>query len=81
MNELLTHYRRKGEPPIKREGSSQGHYTVFSPKLLRDIATWFNSSNFWRRLDEIAYQETDDKVGNGHTIVWQVRKYSSARGL
>jgi SAM-dependent methyltransferase len=81
MNELLKHYRRKGEPPIKREGSSQGHYTVFSPKLLRDIATWFNSSNFWRQLGEIAYQETDDKVGNGHTIVWQVRKYSTGRGL
>ncbi len=33
------------------------------------------------RLDEIAFQETDDKVGNGHTIVWQVRKYSAAFGF
>jgi hypothetical protein len=22
----------------------------------------------------VAYQETDDKVGNGHTVVWRVRK-------
>ena len=33
------------------------------------------------RLDEIAFQETDDKVANGHTIVWQVRKYSAAFGF
>ena len=76
MDELLTHYRPTGEPPIQRVGSSRGHFTVFSPGLLRDIAAWFNRVNFWRRLDEIAFQETDDKVGNGHTIVWQVRKYS-----
>ena len=27
-------------------------------------------------LMRVAFQETDDKVGNGHTIVWRVNKKS-----
>jgi len=74
--------KRRGEtfPPEER-GMGRGHYTVFSPGLLREIAHWFNQSHARSRLDEIAFQETDDKVGNGHTIVWQVRKYSAVFGF
>ena len=74
--------KRRGEtfPPEER-GMGRGHYTVFSPSLLREIGHWFNQSHARARLDEIAFQETDDKVGNGHTIVWQVRKYSAAFGF
>ena len=74
--------KRRGEtfPPAER-GMGRGHYTVFSPGLLREIGHWFNQSHARSQLDEIAFQETDDKVGNGHTIVWQVRKYSDFASL
>jgi SAM-dependent methyltransferase len=70
--------KRRGEtfPPGER-GRGRGHYTVFSPGLLREIGDWFNQSHSWAGLDEVAFQETDAKVGNGHTIVWQVKKYSA----
>ena len=74
--------KRRGEafPPEER-GKGRGHYTVFSPGLMREIERWFNQSHSRARLDEVAFQETDDKVGNGHTIVWQVRKYSALAAL
>lgn len=62
-------------------GMSRGHYTVFSPGLLREIAQWFNRSHRRVQLEEVAFQETDDKVGNGHAIVWQVRKFSALAGF
>jgi SAM-dependent methyltransferase len=78
ITELLQHYGRRitYADRIHELGGTQGHYTLFSPELLKRIGVWFNQSHFWARLDEVAYQETDDKVGNGHTIVWQVRKFS-----
>ena len=63
------------------QGSGRGHYTVFLPGLLRDIGRWFNLSHLRARIDEVAFQETDDKVGNGHTIVWQVKKVRGLFGL
>ena len=74
--------KRRGEtfPPEER-GRGRGHYIVFSPGLLREIGGWFNQSHSRARLDEVAFQETDDKVGNGHTIVWQVKKYSALSGF
>lgn len=74
--------KRRGEtfPPEER-GKGRGHYTVFSPGLLREMADWFNQTHSRARLDEVAFQETDDKVGNGHTIVWQVKKYSVLAGF
>ena len=81
LAELLEFYRKRGAVLEERQGSSQGHYTVFSPSLLRHIQSWFNQTHFWERLDEIAYQETDDKVGNGHTIVWKVRKFRYPLGF
>jgi SAM-dependent methyltransferase len=78
FNELLEHYRRKTayeDRMWEMKGVPRGHYSVFSPGLLREIGAWFNRHHFWARLDEVAFQETDDKVGNGHTIVWQVKKF------
>jgi SAM-dependent methyltransferase len=74
--------KRRGEtfPPEER-GRGRGHYTVFSPGLLREIGGWFNQSHSRAGLYEVAFQETDDKVGNGHTIVWQVKKYSVISGF
>lgn len=63
------------------QGMSRGHYTVFSPGLLREMARWFNHSQSRVCLKEVAFQESDDKVGNGHTIVWQVWKYSVLASL
>lgn len=58
-------------------GNSRGHHTIFAPELLRAIGGWFNRTHFSCELNEVAFQETDDKVGNGHSIVWQVRKFST----
>jgi SAM-dependent methyltransferase len=52
----------------------RGHYNVFSPDTLHAIAEWFNARSEKERLEEVAFLETDDKVGNGHTIVWRVWK-------
>ena len=62
-------------------GGSRGHYTVFSLGLLHAIGHWYNASHLRARLDEVAVQETDDKVGNGHTIVWQIKKFRGPIGL
>ncbi len=81
LAQLYEAERRSDAPPIQEIGSGRGHYTVFSPGLLRDMARWFNHSQSRACLKEVAFQESDDKVGNGHTIVWQVWKYSALAGL
>lgn len=84
LTEWIDHYVKAStyeDRIAEMEGPARGHYTVFSAELLRDIGEWFNRSHFWARLDEAAFQETDDKVGNGHTIAWQVRKFSGALGF
>lgn len=72
------HYVQKSnyEDRIAEMGSpARGHYTVFSPVLLHGIGEWFNRIHSPARLDVRVFQETDDKVGNGHTIVWRVGKF------
>ena len=84
LAELLHHYERKTvyeDRIAEMKGPARAHYTVFSPTLLREIGSWFNRSHFWARLKEVAFRETDDKVGNGHTIVWQVIKFSGPFGF
>ncbi|MBA2269432.1 MAG: class I SAM-dependent methyltransferase [Chthoniobacterales bacterium] len=84
LTELVRHYEKRSayeDRIAEMNGPARGHYTVFSPELLHGIGDWFNRAHFWARLDEVAFQETDDKVGNGHTIVWQVRKFSGASGF
>lgn len=81
---LVQNYNRKAHRErgsTEMQGSGRGHYTVFSSGLLREIGRWFNLSHFRARLEEVALQETDDKVGNGHTIVWQVKKLRGPFGL
>lgn len=74
--QLYGNQRRGESAQFREQGSGRAHYTVFSPGLLRDIASWFNQSHRRLTLEEVAFQETDDKVGNGHTIAWRVKKYS-----
>ncbi len=76
LSSLVAHYEQSRRTPkdAKPPGSSRGHHTVFSLELLREIGRWFNRSHFQARLEEVAAAETDDKVGNGHTIVWRVDK-------
>lgn len=84
LGSLVQNYNRKaGREPggTETQGSGRGHYTVFSLGLLREIGRWFNLAHFRARLEEVALQETDDKVGNGHTIVWQVKKLRGPFGL
>jgi SAM-dependent methyltransferase len=54
--------------------AERSHYNVFSPETLHEIAAWFNGLSDKQQLEEVAFLETDDKVGNGHAIVWRVRK-------
>jgi SAM-dependent methyltransferase len=84
LSELVEHHRRKTvyeDRMWEMKGVPRGHYSVFSPQLLGEIEGWFNRHHFWTRLDQVAFQETDDKVGNGHTIVWQVRKFQKPFGV
>lgn len=84
LPELVHHHERKTvyeDRIAEMRGPERAHYTVFSPTLLREIGAWFNRSHFRIRLKEIAFQETDDKVGNGHTIVWQVVKFAGVSGF
>ena len=84
LAELVRHYERRSvyeDRIAEMKGPARGHYTVFSPELLHAIGVWFNRAHFWARLDEVTFQETDDKVGNGHTIVWQVRKFRGGFGF
>jgi SAM-dependent methyltransferase len=57
----------------------RGHYTVFDQDALLDIESWFNAFHLDAQLRRAAYQETDDKGGNGHAIVWQVSKLAPAQ--
>ena len=84
VQELVRHYQQRStyeDRIAEMNGPARAHYTVFSPDLLRDIGDWFNRSHFRSQLEEVAFQETDDKVGNGHTIVWQVRKFEGIAGV
>lgn len=64
---------------LLENGVSRGHYTVFDGDSLTDIEDWFNLYHDDAQLSRVAYQETDDKAGNGHAIVWQVLKREPAR--
>jgi SAM-dependent methyltransferase len=68
--ESVTHETRGSAEQIP----GRGHYNVFSPETLHEIAGWFNARSDKERLDEVAFLETDDKVGNGHAIAWRVWK-------
>ena len=71
------HYGKKStyeDRIAEMQGPARSHYTVFSPELLRSIEAWFNRTHSLSHLEAVAFQETDDKVGNGHGIVWRVRK-------
>jgi SAM-dependent methyltransferase len=74
LEELIHRCNRGAEA-----GPAFHHYTVFSPELLFQIEGWFNRAHSEAALVRVAFQETDDKVGNGHTIVWQVSKNCSNR--
>ena len=65
-----THESRAAEEGL----IGRGHYSVFAPSTLRAMVDWFNRTHQGSALEEVAFQDTDDKVGNGHTIVLQVRK-------
>jgi SAM-dependent methyltransferase len=71
------HYARKityEDRILEMNGPARSHYTVFSPALLHGAGDWFNRTHPAARLEEVAFQETDDKVGNGHAVVWRVQK-------
>jgi len=68
---VVRHTIRSETAPIQ---PATQHRTVFSPELLFEIEGWFNRTRSGALLVRVAFQETDDKVGNGHTIVWRVNK-------
>lgn len=77
LAEMLRH-RDQHSSHASRSAAEQmgarGHYSVFSPRTLHEIAEWFNARTAKEQLEEVAFLETDDKVGNGHAIAWRVRK-------
>ncbi|MBA3960895.1 MAG: methyltransferase domain-containing protein [Chthoniobacterales bacterium] len=84
LRELESHYEKRTtyEDRIAEVGGpARSHYTVFSPQLLHEIGPWFNRTHVNASLELVTFAETDDKVSNGHTIVWRVRKYRGLRGL
>lgn len=76
IEELIRHYKQRSTvDDRKREETIPNlHFTVFSPESIREITEWFNSAHPSIQLLEIAFLETDDKVGNGHLILWKVVK-------
>ena len=72
--------RHNGSETAPTEPATQ-HRTVFSPELLFEIEGWFNRSRSDAVLVRVAFQETDDKVGNGHTIAWRVNKKNLKKDL
>lgn len=77
LAEWETHYARRStykDRIAEMGGPARSHYTVFSPALLHGIGVWFNRVHADARLEVTAFQDTDDKVGNGHTMAWRVRK-------
>jgi len=71
IEELVLRHNNSETAPIQ---PATQHRTIFSPELLFEIEGWFNRSRQDAALVRVAFQETDDKVGNGHTIVWRVNK-------
>lgn len=55
-------------------GPRREHFSVFDPKSLLEIERWFNLSHQSTHLNRVAFQKTDDKVGNGHAVAWHVLK-------
>ena len=68
-----THESRAAEEGLH----GRGHYSVFSPSSLREMVDWFNRTHRRCQLRQAGFQETDDKVGNGHAMVLRVQKASS----
>jgi len=74
IEELVLRHNSSEMAPIQ---PATQHRTVFSPELLFEIEGWFNRPSSDAVLVRVAFQETDDKVGNGHTIAWRVNKKNS----
>jgi len=72
MEELVLRHNSPSETALSQPATQ--HCTVFSPELLFEIEGWFNRPRSDAVLMRVAFQGTDDKVGNGHTIVWLVNK-------
>jgi SAM-dependent methyltransferase len=51
-------------------GDETQHCYVYTLQLMKDVVEWFNAHVAdGYRLEVVDEQETDDKVGNGHTLV------------
>jgi SAM-dependent methyltransferase len=75
----IAHYQLHSshEQRSREEGMIvRGHYSVFSVSSLLLIEAWWNATHA-SQLQRVAIQVTDDKAGNGHTIVWRVTKNKS----
>lgn len=73
IKEHICHYLQRST--FQTRGTPvRGHFSVFDPDSLLDIELWFNLTHNQTQLSRVAFLETDDKVGNGHCIVWRVIK-------
>ncbi len=73
LAEQIKYFEERVTHPRNHE-QVRGHYTVFAPRSLREMADWYNLNNERTKLVEVAFLETDDKVGNGHLFIWRVEK-------
>lgn len=58
---------------IDPEGNTQprrGHYHVFTLASFKELVDWCNFQRLFR-WEFVAEEETDSKVGNGHTVVYR----------
>jgi SAM-dependent methyltransferase len=80
LEEHIRNYDLRSTHPERglRDGTLGLHYSLFTPETLRQIGAWFNAHHPAVQLSEVAFMETDDKVGNGHLIVWQVLERPTA---
>ena len=80
IEEHIKHYELRSTHPARALAAELPmiHYSVFSPESLRAIADWYNAAHLDTQLTEVSFLETDDKVGNGHLILWRVLKNNPA---
>ncbi len=58
-------------------GGRMGHYHTFSPDSMTDVVDWMRENGLCR-WELVAREDVDSKVGNGFTLVFQVRHSSTS---
>ena len=75
IDELIQRYHEPTRP-LTEYKEAIGHVTIFSMALLQQIMIWYNNKHFpFSSLSIYSLLETDDTLGIGHQITWQIHKH------